>query len=60
MAGSNLNKRKRDIRAYITLWKAMADMLASFGVEAVRREGLPGLWVAKDIYLPDRWTRLWP
>ena len=62
MAGSDLNKRKRDIRAYIHALEGwMADMLANFGVEAVRREGLPGLWVArKDIICPTGWTRLWP
>jgi len=56
----DLNKRKRDIRAYIHALEGwMADMLASFGVEAVRREGLPGLWVArKDIYLPDRMDKI--
>ena len=56
----DLNKRKRDIRAYIHALEGwMADMLANFGVEAVRREGLPGLWVArKDIYLPDRMDKI--
>ncbi|MGB1895234.1 MAG: lipoyl protein ligase domain-containing protein, partial [Candidatus Puniceispirillaceae bacterium] len=37
----------------------MTDMLASFGVEAVRREGLPGLWVArKDVNLPDKMDKI--
>ena len=56
----DLNKRKRDIRAYIYHLEGwMADMLGSFGVEAVRRDGLPGLWVArKDINLPDRMDKI--
>ena len=56
----DLNKRKRDIRAYIYHLEGwMADMLASFGVEAMRREGLPGLWVArKDINLPDKMDKI--
>ena len=56
----DLNKRKRDIRAYIHHLEGwMTDMLASFGVEAVRRDGLPGLWVArKDINLPDKMDKI--
>ena len=56
----DLNKRKRDIRAYIYHLEGwMADMLGSFGVEAVRRDGLPGLWVArKDINLPNRMDKI--
>lgn len=56
----DLNKRKRDIRAYIYHLEGwMSDLLASFGVEAVRRDGLPGLWVArKDIHLPDKMDKI--
>ena len=56
----DLNKRKRDIRAYIHHLEGwMTDMLASFGVEAMRRDGLPGLWVArKDINLPDKMDKI--
>ena len=56
----DLNKRRRDIRAYIYHLEGwMADTLANFGVEAVRREGLPGLWVVrKDINLPDKMDKI--
>ena len=56
----DLNNRKRDIRAYIYHLEGwMSDLLSSFGVEAVRREGFPGLWVArKDIHLPDKMDKI--
>ncbi len=56
----DLNKRKRDIRAYVYHLEGwMLDLLANFGVEALRRDGLPGLWVArKDIHLPDKMDKI--
>lgn len=46
----DLNKRKRDLRAYIFNLEAwvMETLKKSFGITTQRREGNPGLWVARD------------
>jgi lipoyl(octanoyl) transferase len=37
----------------------MIDVLASFGIEGLRREGLPGIWVKRrDIGLSDRLDKI--
>ncbi len=45
----DLNKRGRDLRVYVqTLEEWLIRALARLGVEAGRREGRVGLWVARD------------
>src|SRR5229473_8182655 len=43
-----LERRARDVSKYLrALEQAMIDALASFGVEAARREGLTGVWIGQ-------------
>ncbi len=56
----DLNRRRRDVRAYIHALEGwMIDSLACFGVAGVRRDGLPGIWVGRgDIGQPDRMDKI--
>ena len=55
-----LDRRGGDVRAFVRgLEGWIIDMLACFAVEGVRRDGLPGVWVARsDIGLPDRLDKI--
>ena len=45
----DLNKRERDLRKYVTMLESwVIQALECFGVNAERREGRVGLWVAGD------------
>ena len=57
----DLNRRKRDIRAYIhTLEGWVMQVLdRQFGITSQRREGLPGLWVSRsDIGRPEQMDKI--
>ena len=42
----NLNNRQQDVRLYVHSLEAwVIDILACFGIEGHRRDGLPGVWV---------------
>jgi lipoyl(octanoyl) transferase len=55
-----LDMRGGDVREFVRgLEGWMIDMLACFAIEGVRRDGLPGVWVARrDIGLPDRLDKI--
>ena len=55
-----LDRRGGDVRGFVRgLEGWMIDMLACFAIEGVRRDGLPGVWVARrDIGLPDRLDKI--
>ena len=52
----DLNRRRRDVRAYIHALEGwMIDVLACFAVAGERRDGLPGIWVRRgDKGWPER------
>lgn len=56
----DLQKRRQDVRLYVYQLEGwMIDVLASFGIEGLRREGLPGIWVKRrDIGLSDRLDKI--
>ena len=56
----DLTKRAQDVRLYVYQLEGwMIDVLASFGIEGLRREGLPGIWVQRrDIGLSDRLDKI--
>lgn len=46
----NLNERQQDVRLYVHSLEAwVIDILACFGIEGHRRDGLPGVWVKETI-----------
>lgn len=45
----DLNRRQTDLRLYVhTLEAWIIDILACFAIKGERRDGLPGVWVAKE------------
>ena len=55
-----LDRRGQDIRAYVHALEGwVIDVLACFGVMGCRRQGLPGVWVARnDIGMADRLDKI--
>lgn len=55
-----LDRRGQDIRAYVHALEGwVIDVLGCFGVLGCRRDGLPGVWVARgDIGLPERLDKI--
>lgn len=55
-----LSSRGQDLRAYIRALEGwIIDVLACFGLNGERRDGLPGVWIRRgDIGLPDRLDKI--